>query len=300
MGNQVIVRPCYNRPEMLQLSIEYELAAREYLGDIYHTIFVVEYGSPSIVLDIIDQYPYSKSVIQRTQQFGLSKNILEGLKTAFTFADDWLIYIEDDILVHSSYFKYIYTLLAMPELSNYSVLSPASFDDSGDVCDVRKDRHYAALAPLISKKFFMTYVEPCADDRYYNNHHKFVLELNNLYSAYQHDRTYRFKNAQQNQQAGLINRLCDVARIEEGMSVVMPSVNRIQHIGIYGHNRRKGTDLQGNGFQERLEHLRLIIQDKDLMYAMAGSKEYNDYKIFSPKLDSWDGTLRLNESLKIS
>lgn len=295
MSNQIIMRPCYNRPEMLKLSIEYEIAAREYfdIGEDLYTIFIVEYGSPEAVLRLIDTYPYPKSVIKRTSKFGLSKNILDGFKTAFPFTDDWLIYIEDDILLHKTYFQYIYTVLLNKELNNFSVISAYNFDDSGDVHKIRKDRHYAALAPLISKEFYYTYVEPCSCEAFYSNPAQYVCRMNDMYLDYQKDRTYRYKDSTHHQQAGLINRLMDVSRVEEGKYVVMPEVNRIQHIGIYGHNRRVGKGLIGNTLEERTEYLRAVIKDSKLMYEMAGSKEYNDYKIFSYKLDHWDGTLTL-------
>lgn len=295
MGKQVIMRPCYNRPEMFKLSLEYEIKAREYfdMGDEFHTIFIVEHGSPPIIDDLIKDYPYEYSVIKREQRFGLSANILEGMKVAFANTDDWVIYIEDDVLLHESYFKYIKTVLDMQELDNFSVISPYSFDDGGDVGIIRMDRHYCALAPLISKDFYERYILHCSNETYYNNHTQFVLQLNDKYKEYQHDRTYRYKDSCHNMQAGVINRLCDIARIEEDMYVVMPSVNRIQHVGIYGHNRKKGTDIPGSNFDERLESLREIIKDADKMYEMAGSKQYNDYQIFSDKLDTWDSKLKL-------
>lgn len=295
MGKQTILRPCFNRPEMFQLSLEAEINARKYfdIGEDLHTLFIIEYGAPPIIEDLIKKYPYDYSVIKREQRFGLSVNILEGMKVAFSNTDSWIIYIEDDILLHETYFKYIKTVLNMKELNNYSVISPCNFNDIGDVHVVRMDRHYAALAPLISKDFYEKYILHCSDKAYYTSHALFVVELNKKYEAYHHDRTYRFKDSAFNQQAGLINRLCDVVRIEEGKYVVMPDINRMQHIGIYGHNRSKGQDILGNTFEARLESLRDIITDPKKMYDMAGSKQYNDYKIFSPKLKDWDGTLKL-------
>lgn len=89
----------------------------------------------------------------------------------------------------------------------------------------------------------------------------------------------------------VINRLVDAAMIEEGMHVYMPRVNRQQHIGMYGHNRVIGKQIPGKSFEERLLNLRNIIEDKDKMYSMAGSKQYNDYMVFSDKLDTWNGVL---------
>jgi len=295
MSKQIIMRPVYNRPEMLALSFEYEYKAREYfnIGPELHTIFIVEFDSDSKVLELIDNYKYKNTVIKRTSKFGLSANILEGFKVAFDLTDDWLLYIEDDILLHKTYFKYIHALLNKKELFNFSVLSPYSFTDVGSVDVVRMDRHYAALAPVISKNFYETFVYPCSNNYFYSDPATFVLKLNTIYEKYQHDRTYRYKDATHHQQAGLINRLCDVARIESGMHVVMPEISRMQHIGIYGYNRVVGKKLQGSTFEERLQHLKKVILEKDLMYDMAGSKQYNDYKVFSTSLSKWTGNIIL-------
>ena len=301
MSTQVIMRPVFNRPEMLKLSIDYEIAAREYysIDCEFLTVFVVEYGATSKVLELVESYPYNKTIVKRKHNFGLSKNILDGFKISFPFADDWLVYLEDDILLHKTYFQYIDVVLNMQELSNYSVISPYNFDDEGSVNKVRKDRHYAALGPLISRYFYYTYLEPCSNESFYNDPVNFVCKLNDLYKEYQHDRTYRYRNAQHFAQAGLCNRLMDVARIEEGKYVVMPEVNRIQHIGIYGYNR-PGGKLNGSTFDERLADLKSVIKDPKLMYDRSATKQYNDYKAFSPKLDNWDGTLQLADKHFIS
>lgn len=297
MGKQIIMRPVFNRPEMFKLSLEYEIKAREYfdIGEEFTTLFIVEHGSPQIIHDLIAEYPYEHDIIQREERFGLSMNILEGFKDAFWNSDDYVIYIEDDILLHKTYFKYLKLILDNSELSNFSVISPYNFTDTGSVNMIRKERHYAALAPLISKDFYERYILRCSNEDFYARPAQFVMALNNKYQKYQHDRTYRYKDTTHFQQAGLINRLCDCARIDDDMYVVMPDINRIQHIGIYGHNRIKGKEIPGNTFEDRVESLREIIKDPVKMYDMAGSKEYNDYMAFSPKLNGWDGTLKISD-----
>jgi hypothetical protein len=294
MNNRIIVRPVFNRAEMLKLSIDYEIKAREYydIGYDFTTIFIIENGATKDVLELVYSYPFNKQIIERYSHFGLSANILEGLKTAFDLTSEWVLYIEDDILLHETYFKYIDLILNMSELSKWSVISPYNFNDNGNVQFVRKDRHYAALAPIIRKYFFELYVRPCAKDTFYKHPAAFVNTLDELYKSYCKDRIYRYKTSIHHQQAGLINRLCDVARIEEGLYVVMPEVTRIQHIGFFGYNR-PGGKLKGDTFEERLNYLKEIIKSSEAMYEASATKQYNDYKAFSPKLTQWDGTLQL-------
>lgn len=293
----VILRPVYNRPEMLYLSTEYELKARNYFklnNDDFITIFLVEYGADPIVLDIVNNYPMKKDIIKRDEKFGLSKNILLGMKDAFKIANNFVIYIEDDVLVHHTYFKYLDIILNMFDESEYSVISPFNHDDGGDVNYIYKGHHYTALAPLINKKFFNLYVKPCITETYYKDfvsRNNFVLALNQKYKKWW-GKEYKYRDGAHNEQAGLYNRLVDVALIEEGRYVIMPEVNRQMHIGYYGKNRPGGV-LPGNSFNERLINLREIIKSADKMYELSASKQYKDYKTFSKKLDEWDGRLFL-------
>ena len=177
-----------------------------------------------------------------------------------------------------------------------SIFSPYNGDDIGEVNEIYKGHHYAALAPLINKDFFKNYIEPCINDYFYRNfttRSNFVVALNKKYKKYW-GKEYKYTNEAHNQQAGLINRLVDVALIEEDRHVITPYVNRQQHIG-YGFSlNRPGGALPGIFFDERLRNLREIIKSAEKMYSMTAAKQYNDYKIFSNKLKEWDGTLRLN------
>lgn len=288
MSKNVILRPVYNRPEMLHLSLEYEIKAREYykFSLPLHTIFIVEHGSPKETLSVLKQYPFSHEYIYREKKYGLSANILEGMKVAFKNTADFVVYIEDDVLVHKTYFNYMDLLLNM-DIGTFSVLSPFSFDDNGNVNKIRKQNHYAALAPLINKEFFIKYVEKFANKAYYNNRNIVITALTKKYA---HHKAFKYKNNMHNEQAGLHNRLVDVAFIEEGMSMILPFVNRQQHIGYFGKNRPGGV-IPGKSFEERLSNLRNIIKDANKMYQLSATKQYNDYKIFSPKLKNWKGVL---------
>jgi hypothetical protein len=277
---------------MLYLSLEYERAAREY----YHfpsdiiTLFIIEYNSPAATLELVASYPFDKVEILRKKKFGLSKNILLGLKEAFNLTDDFVIHLEDDILLHYTYFQYMDILLNMN--LNFSVLSPYNGDDAESVNMIYKGHHYAALAPLIDKEFFEDYIKPCITSVYYENFNSRDKFVRALAKKYQDNKLYKYRNGggTHNEQAGLINRLVDVALIEENKHVILPYVNRQQHIGYFGKNRPGGT-IPGRNFEERLSNLRNIIKDPATMYKLSATKQYNDYLSFSPKLEEWDGTL---------
>lgn len=293
MKTQVIMRPVFNRPEMLHLSLESEQVAKEYYKipeTNFLNVFIVEYGADPKVKDIVEGFEGYKQIIYRDRRYGLSRNILEGMKTSFSNTEDYVIYIEDDVLLHKTYFQFMDVLMGS-DIAPFSVLSPFNHRDEGEPNEVRAENHYAALAPLISKDFFKKYIYHCANDSFYNNPPLFVRKLGQNYREFW-GREFKYKDkTTHHQQAGLINRLVDIARIKEGLQVYMPRLNRQQHIGMYGHNRRKGNDLKGKTFEERVENLRNIITNEEKMIAFAGSAQYNDYKTFNSKLENWDGSL---------
>lgn len=298
MSKQIILRPVFNRPEMLYLSIEYEKIAREYFNfssDLL-TLFIIEHNSPAATLELVASYPFKKKEILRKEKFGLSKNILLGMKEAFKMTDSFVIHLEDDVLLHRTYFQYMDILLNMFSRDEYSVLSPYNGDDVGDVHKVYRGQHYAALAPLIDKEFFEGYIEPCITEVYYENFDTRNKFCEALAAKYKGNELYKYRKhpGMHNEQAGLINKLVDVALIEEEKYVVRPYINRQQHIGYFGKNR-PGGQLPGQNFEERLANLREIIKDANKMYNLSATKQYNDYKIFSPKLDEWGGTLHVKK-----
>jgi len=297
MSKQVILRPVYNRPEMLHLSIEYEMLAREYHSlDNFKTLFLVEAGTPQEVLDIIQKYPGECEYAFREKRHGLTVTILEGMKQAFKMTDDYVVYIEDDILVHETYFKFMDVLLNMPEIQGkYSVLSPFCKKDDGNINHVFKRHHYAALAPLIPKQFHTDYILPHSTVEYYQNEPGFINAMDKHFCGKGYrEKGYKYKDDTPIhwQQAGLHNRCVDLAMIEEGKYVINPCINRQEHVGFVGINRPGGV-IPGNDFDERVENLREIIKTPEALYDATGSKQYNDYTAFKPELDGWDGTLEL-------
>ena len=291
----IIMRPVFNRPEMLKLSLEYEIEARKKSGlvnDEFTTLFVVEHSAPEETLQLLRSYPYKKIGIKRSKKHGLSINILTGMQQAFEQTDTYVIYIEDDILIHSTYFEYMNKVMDMFKNEKVSVFASYTPVENNNINAVYKGHHYGALAPLITKYFFENYINPHIKPAYYTSfatRSKYVNELNMKYKDYW-GKKYKYKNTAHNEQAGLINRLVDVALIEENMPMVLPRVDRQQHIGYFGKNRPGGI-IPGNSFDERVKNLRNIITDANKMYTMSATKQYNDYRVFKPELNNWDGNL---------
>ena len=295
MTRQAILRPCFNRPEMLQISIGYEINARQFYpsNNMFTTLFVVEYGYSPEILNIIKDYPYEKEVVIREQPHGLTANILEGYKRAFSIADSFVITIEDDVLIHESYFQYIDAILSCKDLPKFSCILAWGQKAEGDTRVIRKAHHYGPWAPLLDKYFFEKYVEKHANRDYYSNRAAKVLELNKNYIQHFESGRYKFNTAVYNEQAGLINRLVDHAMIDEDMYVLTPEVPRQRNIGYYGQNRHGGY-IPGKTFTDRVNNLTNIITDPNKMCNLAKSDRFGkDYILFSEELSKWDGSIQI-------
>ncbi len=300
MVKNVLLRVAWNRAEMLQVSIEHEIAAREYykFPDDLITLFVLDKGYTKDVMNVIKNYPYEYKVTARDNHCGLSKNILLGMKEAFELTSDYVIYIEDDLIVFKNYFQYLDVLMNMDcgKVSVYSAYTP---EDGDDVNKVYRTHRYAAWASVILKDFFEDYIKPCVSAVYYDSYgsrSRFVMALNDRYKDHWGPQGYKYGPYadRHNEQAGLINRLTDVAMIEEEKYVIMCDINRQCHIGFYGKNRP--GKLDGKTFDERLENLKYIIANNQF-YEKTSAKQYNDYKTFLLQLDKWDGTLYLADDV---
>ena len=155
MARNTILRVAWDRAEMLQVSIEHEIAAREHykFSDDLITLFVLDHGYTKDVMNVIRNYPYEYKVTARDNHCGLSKNILLGMKEAFEMASDFIIYVEDDILVHDTYFEYLDVVMGMDcgKVSVYSAYAPENGDD---VNEVFRTHRYAAWGSVIMKDFF--------------------------------------------------------------------------------------------------------------------------------------------------
>jgi hypothetical protein len=284
-----MVFPVWNRPEMFKLCQESVIQARDYYEiEGLHTIFVVEYGAPDTIFNIIKEYPFEYEVVVRDRKFGLTKNLLEGFKYAIDKSDDWVMFQADDVVVHKTYYKYMNTVFNM-DVGPVSTYYGGGTNYEGNVHTVFKIINYDAMGSVITKEFFEKYIRQHTKDDYYSNRSHYLTKV--LDNVYKHDvKNYKFHRniGRYNEQAGLINRLVDLARINDGMWIISPEVDRTRDIGFYGKNRH--GNLPGKTYAERLENLRTIIEDPEVMKKHT-PHYHRYYKLFNSNLDNWNGEL---------
>jgi len=288
----------WNRPEMLEVVTESLVEAYNYyqIPDL-NFVFAVEYPTDQKVLDLVKKFPLpTKKILVRQQRYSLSKNILEGIKTAMDISDDYVLFQADDIVVHKTFFKF-YDTLINTGIDDISTCTAAIYTEGGDINTVRVGKHYDAAGAMITKKFYEEYLRKCSVGQFYSNRPAFLTAIDRQYTSEHAKGTYKYKAgpAIHNQQAGLINRLVDIARIEEGYNTWKVDASRVRNIGFYGHHR-PGGKLQGNTYEERLSFLRRVIKDRNTIYKLTGTKQYTDYVNFDPAMDDWDGTIVIKEN----
>ncbi|ACD89381.1 hypothetical protein Clim_0287 [Chlorobium limicola DSM 245] len=77
LAKNVVLRPAFNRPEMLNLSIGHEFEESRYANiiiDDYLTLFLIECDAPEKVTAIVEPYPFPPLSITSDDFRGFSEN----------------------------------------------------------------------------------------------------------------------------------------------------------------------------------------------------------------------------------
>jgi hypothetical protein len=287
----VLLRTVFSKPEMLYLSLKYEQAAREYFDDDYFTIFAVDYGADSKCLEVIKEYKFAHEIIQRPTRHFVCANVMEGLKTACQKTSDFVINMEDDVILHKTYFKYVREAHELAK--KYSVLTTWGFSPSGDPRILKQSDYCCGPGTVIGKDFFTRYLLPCATPNYYKNWIPTIDAVNKLN---ENNPIAKYSITKGNARShldwdGLMNRLVDYASFKEGLHSYSSLCFRLLHIGFYGFNRRGKYPDEIRSFNDRVRFLEDHVFDPEMLGKLDGM--YKDYQTFDPQLDAWDGSLDL-------
>ena len=293
-----ILRPLFNRPEMLDLSIKYEILARRYFDiDDLFTIFAVDCGAPKKCFDIISEYPFEHSVLMRSTRHNPGANILEGINTAAEIAEveggSYVINLEDDCILHETYFEFIYKATKLLEGVDYSAITSWGLSSQGDPTKLKKGSYFCGPGSLISIDFFNQYIQPAVRPDYYRNFKPSIAAVNER-NRNNPNAKYTYNNFTHLDWDGLTNRLVDVALFEEGLCSYSSLCYRLLHIGFYGYNRGHGRGWPKDltTFEARRNYLEQRIFDPNKLAELDG--HYSDYSVFDPRLDAWDGGLSID------
>ena len=288
----IIIRPVFNRPEMLYLALKYEQKAREYFDEDYYTIFAVDHGTSEKCFDIIKDYKYKHEVVARPIRYKVCANIMEALKQAFRMDVDYAINMEDDLVLHKSYFEFVNKAHNLVKDKKYSVITTWGYKDFGDPTILKQTDFSCGPGTVISKEFFIKHMLQYANAGYYNNWVSTIQKVNAL-NKNNPNAKYTEKNAFTHLDwDGLMNRMVDYASYSNEIYGYSSLCYRLLHVGFYGFNRQGGKfPPELKTFEERVDFLEQGIYNPDVLAQLDGV--YKDYSVFDPKLDTWDGNLIL-------
>lgn len=262
MPSDVCVIPCFDRPEFVMCCVEKILRCPE-SRDIRLLFAVDDHNElhPHAELDrAINMVSRPQDVVlrkARTPWRGNSANVLDALRTAATFAEEFVFLIEDDVMVADDFFRWSYAVHRQEEpfasvaVRNTNGGAPAACpNDPGAYYLSGVD--YSSLGvclPLSSVEQIIQH----AHQEYYANP---IGYCEAVFPKSRLNRTH-------SEQDGLIRRIIE----RDGLHVAWPCVPRAFHCGFVGYNRA-GQHLQG-GLSARHAELSAILGNKDALNAHA-------------------------------
>lgn len=276
----IVLIPCWQRPEFLSLCIEQILSAEG--CENYHYLFLLDRGFAKENLDLISIFPLDKTTLPRPETVpGIgrqSMNLLEGYRWASEQDCKKVFLIEEDIMIANDFFTWHEAVheaedllcsiatennntvhFAEDNLSKYYEGSPMDFQSLGVCWD---------------REALKKYIIPHATKEYYRNPRGYVLA--------------KFPTSVMGgnyaEQDGLIRR---IRELECPLQVIFPDVPRAFHAGYYGYNRPSTKIPRGN-LHYKIEHLRSIIFNNEKMLEHSINEGYySDSKPINLKNPKW-------------
>jgi hypothetical protein len=167
--SDIILRPVYDRAAFLHFSLDSEIRARNMVPNAdLETVFIVDCPDPVKEISImIEKFPFKKRIIKRPTRLGLENNVISGLLQFVPETDVVLFYVEDDVVLHDTYFKFIYDHNDIYSNPKTALMFPYLGGSGSGVCQCGLDRlsrpTYTAITPVFWKKFFCEHIKPVLD-----------------------------------------------------------------------------------------------------------------------------------------
>lgn len=234
-----ILLPGRNRPEFFYLTME-SLVENPEVKD-HRLLFVLASDVDQNYFDIIQTFVdgLKMEIIKENEKYGLTKGILEGLKIAFSKADEYVIIVEDDIVVSKDFLRFLdYCYRRFyKEDGNIATIGTTTNRAIGKVDHIYKEQWYLPWGVLIPKHFFNTFLLEHCNEEYYQNSKEYA------------NKYYRKESeGAEVEQAGLILRIM----LKNNLFQILPEVPRSLEIGFYGKHRHFNSKIIGQHNYARL------------------------------------------------
>lgn len=260
----------YNRPELFFFVVDSLLRARN--ADRYRYLVAAEHGFSPEYLPLLQrlQKELGVEMSYRIAQkpFGVTTNILEGLKAASAITQEYTIILEDDLLVSRDFFEatdYMYRHFHRDDVLAFHCRSgrKRKEDPEPPAERVLLVPEYQQPGVCVSKKQFERFFAPHCHPGYYD--HKIGY-------LWKHFRESSLKSSIPDVD-GLAWRIME----KEKLLVAKTAAGRIHHIGFYGaHRELRDTSFLSLPFVEKVQYLNEVIWDSDRMKELT-TKDWGDY-----------------------
>jgi len=216
-----ILRPCFQRPEMLKLSLEFQQSCEK--KEEFVPFFFIDYPADPEVLNVWANFHENNFVYFRKKRYDLTPNILEAYKWVFKNIDtQYVAIIEDDIIVAKDWLKMMLWFVENNKDETVLAFNAGDLRDkvlAGDLRETKCINWYYSCASITSRAMFEKYILPHCNEDYYNDKDGYLRK--------------HFPGILEGQlldQAGLFRRV----RIKNNLKVLCPVYRRFGHIGVYG------------------------------------------------------------------
>ena len=238
-----IFRTCFNRPEMLYLSLKYEQEARNLAKDFYiTTFFLIDGGAAVETYHLAEEFPFPKKIIKRPSNYGITRNTMEGIKTILEDMDTFFLPVEEDILLHKNFLQFIKKNISVISLPDTACFLTGETYRKEEVNNLGFFENpipwYCPWGTVITKNFIKQFLAE-----------NFIITRNGWHIQLPDGRP-----------TGL-DEIMILALKKGNWKTYQTHINRFLNIGVYGFDFRADEKIFPIGYQERIkwfeEHLLL-------------------------------------------
>jgi hypothetical protein len=248
----VVVIPCFNRPEFLYWTLERIKLAEGAEENFY--LFCFDYGFDRLNYDVIREFPFDHKIIVRDRWHNSmtkqSRNVLEGLKHAAELSgnDSSLIYlIEDDVMIATDFFYWHKAIHEKETL--FCAIASKNVNRTIDYKNAKphqyylSTRDYCGIGTSFRSYVIKEFISPHINSYYYSDCIGYIK------AAFPDN----FLSTEFSEQDGLIRRIQSVS----GLPTAYPFIPKSYHAGFYGKGRKQRTYV--SDFKKRIEFIGSII-----------------------------------------
>jgi len=251
----IVVIPCFDRPEFLHVTLELITKADNYKDYLY--LFQCDYGFDLKNIEVIDNFDAIK-VINRTKFTGYregkqSFNVLSGLITAAQHTKELVFLIEDDVFIGKDYFTFHEDLHKKEKdifcsilAKNHNMSNDYETLDKQNYYYLSSENHYQGIGTTFNKAIIKKYIQKHFNVEYFKNV--------SLYCK----KNFKGLDSWGMEQDGLIRRILTVSELKTAFA----HVPRCYHAGWYSYHRGKKLKMT---FDKKVNEIKNIAFNKEKM-----------------------------------